>query len=400
MDTPIRILICGGGNGAHTISALASSRPNVEVNVLTLFADEALRWKTALGDDHIVIKAHYSDGTQGEIRGKPRLITNDPAEAMKDVDVVFFVVPAFAHKQYFEAIQNYINNDTIIVGMPGQAGFEFQALSSMKRPGHSAILSLDSMPWACRIVEFGRNVEILGFKDILGPSVIAGTGNYKLPPLQYVQRILGEKPNLQPVDNYLAVSLMADACVHPPMMYGRWKDWDGTPLSEKPLFYQGVDEIQEDLLSKVSDEIVATAKAIQQQRPELDMSTVIHLFDWYKKYYPDQISDKSSLRSCMVTNKAYNGLVYPMKSVDGGFVPDFGYRYTSEDIPFGLVVMKGIAECAGVKTPTMDIIIEWAQKKLGKEYIVGSTLSGRDVGSSRAPQAFGFKTLHDLCSVL
>lgn len=126
------------------------------------------------------------------------------------------------------------------------------------------------------------------------------------------------------------------------------------------------------------------------------MAEVIHIFDWYKTYYVDQITDKGCLMMAMRTNKAYDGLVHPMISTDDGYLPNFNYRYTTEDIPFGLVVMKGIAEIAGVDTPVMDEIIAWAQQKLNKEYIVGSKLTGKDITSARAPQSFGIHTVNEL----
>lgn len=397
MDKPTRILVCGGGNGAHTLAATAATLQNVEVNVMTLFSDEAKRWSETLGDDKILVDVTYSDGKKGELLGKPRLITNDPAEAMKEVDAVFFVVPAFAHQQYFDAISKYMNPNTIIVGMPGQAGFEFQALKCLS---NCAIISMESLPWACRTLEFGRKVQILGYKDVLGVSLITGKGAYSLPPLEFAQKILGPKPVLKPTDNYLAVNLMAKSIVHPPVMYGKWRKWDGKLLDKPPLFYQGVDDDQEHYLIKVSDEVLATAAAISKQKKDLDMSEVIHIYDWYKLYYKDQITDNSSLKQCMRSNTAYDGLVHPMKKVDGGLVPNFKYRYIAEDIPFGLVVIKGIAECVGVKTPVMDEVIAWGQEKLGKEYIVGSELIGKDMPDTRAPQVYGFKTLEDLCGVM
>ncbi|XP_053393900.1 opine dehydrogenase-like [Mercenaria mercenaria] len=403
MDKPTRILVCGGGNGAHTLAATASCLDNLEVNVMTLFSDEAKRWSDKLGEDKILIDVTYNDGNQGELHGKPRLITNDPEEAMKGVDAVFFVVPAFAHQQYFDAISKHVQPNTIIIGMPGQAGFEFQATKSLKNANalsNCAIISMESLPWACRILDFAKKVQILGFKDVLGVSLIPGHGQYKLPPLEFAQRIMGPKPQLKPTSNYLAVNLMAKSIIHPPVIYGKWRNWDGNPVPEAPLFYQGVNDEQADFLSKVSDEVVATAKKIQSRIEKLDMSEVIHIYDWYKLYYHEQISDDSSLKACMLTNKAYNGLLHPMKKVENGFVPDYNYRYISEDIPFGLVVMKGIAECADVKTPTMDAVITWGQEKLGKEYIVGSQLTGKDVHSTRAPQAYGFHTLEELCDIL
>ena len=59
---------------------------------------------------------------------------------------------------------------------------------------------------------------------------------------------------------------------------------------------------------------------------------------------------------------------------DHSFVPDFAHRYLTEDVPYGLVVIRGIAEIVQVDTPTIDKLLLWAQEKLGKEYLVGSKL--------------------------
>lgn len=88
------------------------------------------------------------------------------------------------------------------------------------------------------------------------------------------------------------------------------------------------------------------------------------------------------------------------KAGQGKWVPDFGYRYLTEDVPFGLVVTKGLAELAGVPTPETDRVLAWCQEKLGKEFIVGSELKGKDLALSRAPQAYGYKSLDDLVALL
>lgn len=61
------------------------------------------------------------------------------------------------------------------------------------------------------------------------------------------------------------------------------------------------------------------------------------------------------------------GLVHPcIKGKDGKFRPNFASRYMTEDIPYGLLVMKGIAEVAGVETPKIDMVLNWSQKQMGK----------------------------------
>lgn len=398
-----KVLICGGGNGSHCLTVLAASRPNIEVRVLTLYQDEAERWSKICEDNNgMTVSITYNDGTQGELKSKPNLITKDPKTAAKGVSVIFLTVPAFAHESYFTELAPYIGPNTLIVGLPGRAGFEFQCLNILGDIGKQcAVASFESLPWACRILEFGKHVQLLGFKEILAAGIIVGSqSKLSFSPFDVIQEVLGEKPVVKKIDNYIAGNLMSKSIVHPSVMYGKWSVWNGEPLDEKPLFYQGVDDRQAKLLSTVSDEIIAVGKEIERQRPDMKMSSVNHIFDWYKDYYQDQVKDMSSLKMAMTTNKAYEGLKHPMNEVEGGkFVPDFTYRYTREDIPFGLVVMKGLAEIAGVPTPTIDEIINWLQVKLDKEYIVGNKLTGKDLKESRAPQVYGFKTLDDLFNV-
>lgn len=401
-ENKLNVLVCGGGNGAHCLAGLSASNPDVETRVLTLFADEAERWSKILQTNDLTVTMVNSDGSSGEIKSKPTLVTKDPKEAASGADVIFLVVPAFAHEQYFREISHFVGDNTLIVGLPGQAGFEFQCLYMLGEKAKSCIvMSAESLPWACRILEFGRLVQILGFKETLRVSKLQGSqSNFKGSPFDTVQKVLGPKPVLREIQNYIAVNLMAKSIIHPPLMYGQWSSFDGTPLKEKPLFYKGVNEKQAKLLSGVSDECIAIGKAIEKQIPGTDMSEVIHIFDWYLAYYADQITDKTNLMTVMQTNKAYDGLLHPMKEVENGqFVPDFNYRYMAEDVPFGLVVMKGIGELAEVATPVMDEIITWAQGKLQQEYMVGSKLSGKDVSKTRAPQRFGFKSLQQLFDV-
>ena len=61
----------------------------------------------------------------------------------------------------------------------------------------------------------------------------------------------------------------------------------------------------------------------------------------------------------------------------------------TEDIPYGLVVIRGIAEIVGVETPNIDKVLLWSQEKMGKEYLVNSKIQGKDVEKSRAPQRNG-----------
>jgi hypothetical protein len=80
----------------------------------------------------------------------------------------------------------------------------------------------------------------------------------------------------------------------------------------------------------------------------------------------------------------------------GRFVPDFAYRYMTEDVPYGLVVTKAVAELAGVETPMIDEVVTWAQSVTGRRYLVGGKLEGPDAKGLPIPQNHGISTSADL----
>ena len=90
----------------------------------------------------------------------------------------------------------------------------------------------------------------------------------------------------------------------------------------------------------------------------------------------------------------------PQFFLAGGFVPDFQFRYLSEDVPTGLCFTRGVAELLGVKTPSVDKVLLWSQAKLGKEFLKDGKMQGKDIKDTRAPQAFGVASKDSLCKFL
>lgn len=396
MPPSTKVCVCGGGNGAHTLTGLAASNSNIEVYVLTLYKDEAEKWATALKNDSLTVIINEKDGSTREVKSKPKLISNNPEEVIPNSDVIILTVPAFAHEQYFRAMAPHINKRALVVGLPGQAGFEFQCRDILgEKALQISMMSFETLPWACRIKEFGRSVEVLGTKSVLAGSLIRGKAITK-PPLMTLQMLHGSQPVLRQARHFLEMLIMSYSFVHPCIMYGKWKDWDGKPVPEAPLFYQGIDQATADMLEKCSAECKAVASAIMAAVPGVDLNDVKDLYQWYLEYYREDIEDKSDLFHAITTNKSYKGLVHPTKEENGGFVPDFDNRYLTEDIPMGMIVFRGLADAAGVEIPINNLLIEWAQDKIGKEYIVNGSLSGKDLSTTRCPQHYNYNTLNEI----
>jgi hypothetical protein len=203
--------------------------------------------------------------------------------------------------------------------------------------------------------------------------------------------------HLQPVASFLSLTQAGTGqLIHPGIMYSLFRDWDGRAYAQAPLFYHATDATTAGILQRLSDEVQTIRSTLEHRFPDLDLSAVRPLDEWLLRSYGDAIDDASTLQSRIVTNRSYAGFRAPMRPANGGLVPNFQDRYLAEDIPYGLVVTRGIAELAGVATPTIDEVITWAQARLGREYLVDGKLQGRDVAASRAPQRYGFRKLDDL----
>ena len=49
----VKVLVCGGGSGAHAMVALFSSKHDVKVNLLTLKENRTDKWSCAVQENHI-----------------------------------------------------------------------------------------------------------------------------------------------------------------------------------------------------------------------------------------------------------------------------------------------------------------------------------------------------------
>jgi hypothetical protein len=73
--------------------------------------------------------------------------------------------------------------------------------------------------------------------------------------------------------------------------------------------------------------------------------------------YEGQVSNPSTLKTVFNTNIGYSRVPFPMVPVDktGELVTlNLNARFFWEDVPFGLVILKDIAELTGVETPHIN----------------------------------------------
>lgn len=383
----MQITICGGGNGAHVLAGLISARQGATVNVYTPLNDEAQRWRQGI-EARGGISLTQGDET---LAGCPQRVSDDPAAVIPGSQLVLLSLPAFAHEIILRNIAPYLEDGVWLGALPARGAFDWCAREVLGGRKNSVILfGLQTLPWACRIREFGREVAILGTKTEV--DLAAWPSNYAEEMAALLGDLLGVP--MCPISSFLSLTLAGTGqLIHSGIMYGLFYDWDGRPYAEAPLFYHGIDTRTADILESLSGEVQSLRALLEKRFPDLDLSAVLPLYDWLRRAYGDKIRDCSSLRSCFVSNGGYEGLRAPMRRADGGWLPDFQTRYLTEDVPYALIATRGIAELAELSTPIMDKVINWSQERLAQEYLVDGELKGRSLAGSRAPQRFGFTSL-------
>jgi hypothetical protein len=390
----MQITICGGGNAAHTATGLLAARDEHQVNVYIPFQDEVDLWQQGLAAQG-GLKVNRLDVT---ILGCPDLISTDPAEVIPGSQLVLLALPAFAHESILKQITPYIDEGILLGALAARGCFDLCVMDVLGSKAETITLfGLQTLPWACRIKEYGREVDILGTKVKVEFATCPPNQASELASFLSTQLAV----NLEPMESFLSLTLAGTGqIIHPGVMYGLFHDWDGQAFVEAPLFYQGIDAHTADILQSLSDEIQALRFFIAERYPSIDLQAVRPLDEWLCLSYADEIEDTSSLQTYFVTNRSYAGLKVPVVSANSGFAPDFQARYLSEDVPFALLATRGIAELAGVPTPTIDQVITWSQNQLGKEYLVGGKLIGIDMGTSRSPQRYGYQDLDSMIGAM
>jgi hypothetical protein len=196
------ITICGGGNGAHALLALLLKNSNSQVTLYVPIEQE-FRSFQAVKDEKtpftfIVKRREFS------IPLERLYITSDPQEAAA-ADLIMIVTPAFAHQDILTSLAPYLQAGTVLAALPARGGFEFQASDILRKHRKEGIViaGFQTLPWACRIQEYAKSVEVFGQKMRVGIASLPS--HYADRIARGFQRLL--KLEFLPYHNMLEITL-------------------------------------------------------------------------------------------------------------------------------------------------------------------------------------------------
>lgn len=365
------ITIVGAGNGGHVLSAIAGSLPDYEVRVVTRRPD--------LFADKTVTVQRPGIGGGGDIVGTISMVTANPGDVIEGSDIVIWCGPVVATKEVFEMLAPFVraSKRPMYVGcLFGQGCIH---LLAKKCFGEDVpFFCFQNIPWLCTTIVPGKICSIVGRKKYT--SIACHRVNFTWLKKTLQPCLAG--PTITQLADFSSIVLNpANQIIHPARYWGIFKDWDGKPIKPDsiPWLYRDFDDTSAEALEGLDVELQNIKRMLCSLCPELDLDGVIPLRNRILAQYGEQVADASNLRQIMATNQAYMMAKTPVLKVAGGVIPNFDHRVVQDDIPHGLCVVKDIAELLHEKTPWIDLLIEWHQNLMKKEYIVNGHLTGKDM---------------------
>ncbi|HKB20782.1 MAG TPA: NAD/NADP octopine/nopaline dehydrogenase family protein [Gaiellaceae bacterium] len=387
------LTICGGGNAGHALAVVASQNFDGDIDWLVGSEEKADLLRRGVSTGGL-----RSTGALEARADRLRTISAEPAEVIPNADMVLIVVPAFVHAAVLGRIRPHVSDATVIGCFPTRGGFEFQAMQLTPRDEgvRRGIFGLQTLPWSTRVVTPGEVVNIGAVKaQVVLAALPAGEGAGIAARLTTILRT-----EIVATDDFLSLTIgNPGQFIHPGLMYGHFHSWQGEEFDEDgiPMFYAQATDEMGDVVAGLSSDAVAVARELEAQSGgALDLQKVTPVLDWLRVTYAHVTEDLSSVGTCFRTGPIQARKAPVTEVASGNYVPDFGYRYLTEDVPFGLVATRALAEIAGVETPTIDAVVGWAQSAMQKTYLVNGKLEGPDTGDLPIPQNHGISSVSEL----
>ena len=143
----------------------------------------------------------------------------------------------------------------------------------------------------------------------------------------------------------------------------------------------------------------------------INLEEVLPIKERIIKQYGEDVKDKSTLLSTFNTNTGYDVLTFPVVPVEGtsllkhqafvylfagGVLLNTKCRFFTEDIPYGLCIMKSFADVFEVSVPYMEQAIRWHQRFMGVEFLgPDNKLVQENLHLTGSPFKYGFTTPED-----
>lgn len=335
-----KIAVLGAGNGGLTFAGdLALAGHSVNLFELPKFKSSLDPIEKAGG---IEMFGFCRNGF-----AKLNLVTTDMKSALKGVEVIFVVTPAFAHIQFAEAMAPFLNEGQIVILHPGYGFGTIEFGNTLSKNGVDL-----------RKISLGTiSILIYATRKYLGNKVFCRATKAKIPftafPAKNTKKMIdilnqitpeedGKRGILIPTDNELKTTLEnINLYLHPPMMILKAVDVE---LGESPY-----------TRAENSPAVKLLAKAMNQEG--MSITKAFGLEPWTQDYLRLELMYPSWLKQATDTDRP--DWANP-DNMPAEYTPKANLlhmRYMVEDLPYGLVPIAELGKLVKLPMTAIDSVI-------------------------------------------
>lgn len=329
----MNITICGGGNLGHVCAGFLASQRDNSVSLLTT--------KPELWSKNI----NVVDCKGKTFHGSLKHISNKPSDIIPNAEMVFVCLPGFAIGNELEAIAPFLNSNCWVGTVVSSTGFFFEAFKHL--PKDQPLFGFQRVPFISRIISYGREAELKGYKDSL--CIAVEQTNEKNSIRSKLEQLFQVPVKL--LSSHYEVSLSnSNPLLHTSRLYTMLRDWKpGMSYDRNPGFYSEWTVEASTLYITMDNELQELLSKLRI--PEGSIPSVL---DYYES------DDAASLTHKIQSIPAFQGILSPMTLNEvGKFDPDFKSRYFVEDFCYGMRFIVETAHKYGLSLPTIDMVYQW-----------------------------------------
>ena len=270
-------------------------------------------------------------------------------------------------------LRPHVGPATWIGAIPGYGGIDWRYRALFG--GRDRFFGLQRVPYVRKTISYGEYVWISGIRPQLFlaalPSALAPQA------ARLVEMLLGIPT--APIGSYLGINLTTtNPTFHPARLYSAFGHH---PLDQTfdrvEEFYEAWDDAASATFLELDAELRAISKAIPGGVPGLR--------DLQAHY---GVSSVPALTRVIRSIRALRNRALPLRAVARGYRLDPHTPFFTEDIAFGLLAIRGIAQIVGVRVPMMDAILRWGQRCMGRRLLdQGGRIAGDE--AHPFPERFG-----------
>lgn len=363
------VTIVGDGNAAHVLIPFLGDTHHT-VNLMSLRPDD---WSQTVMCEVQNMKHEVLHTFHGDLNK----ISSDYADVIPDADIIFLCMPVHQYRNALKALAPYISRskkEVFIGTIYGQAGFNWMVheIEKKHKLTNVAAFSIGLIPWVCRGEEYGSYGICYGGKKVnicavTPPDRFDHLNEIFLEDICHTQLGCGK---FVQACSFISLTLSVDnQIIHPSRCYGLWKRYGGKwkNYDDVPFFYKDFDDLSADCLKRLDDDYSTVRNAIRKHWPDRPFKYMLNYLELDRFVYQ---TDSADIKTSFTESETLGKIKTPVRHLESGeYQIDEHCRFFTDDIPYGLLITKWIAEQLGEEVPFVDEIINWVQDLRNERFL-------------------------------